>query len=95
MPGLGVDGRDRAVLDDLAGDPPRPRRVTLFDVLAGDQSEQPDQRLLVGVERHTVDGVEDRSGVVDEPGDELVTGGRVIPRARRLARRLVVMSRRR
>ena len=35
-------------------------------------------------------------GVVDQPGDQLVTGGRVVPRARRLARpSLIVMRRQR
>ena len=76
----------------LAGDPPRPRRVALFDVLTGDQGEQSDELLLVVVERHAVERVEDRSGVVDQTGDQLVAGGGVIPGACRFARLVVVMS---
>ncbi len=69
---------------------------TTIDALEGVglDDEQADHRLLLDVDDHTVvgDGVEDGAGVVDESGDQLVTGGRVIPRTRRLASRLVVVS---
>lgn len=48
--------------------PQQSRHARLERCLAGDQSKQPDQRLLLAVEGHTFggDGVEDRSDVVDE-----------------------------
>ena len=86
MPGLGIDRGDDPVLGHLAGDPPRPWLIALFDVLTGDQRQQSDQPLLLVIELDPVERVEDRSGVGDQSGDELVAGGRVIPGACRLAR---------
>ena len=78
--GLRVDRGNHPLTSDLAGDPPRPRLVTLLDVLAGDQREQPDEVLLLVIEIDPVKRVEDRERVVHESGDELVASGRVVPR---------------
>ena len=78
-------------MSNLAGDSPAAGLVALFDVLAGDQREQPDEALLVVIQLDTVEGGEDRQRVVHEPGDELVACCLVVPRAHRLARRVVVM----
>ena len=55
-------------------DPPRSFGVTGLDVLASDQRKQSDQLGLVVIEFDTVDSVEHRHGVVDEPGRPARTG---------------------
>ena len=56
-----------------------PSLIAGFDVLAGDQRQQPDGVGCSLVELDAVEGGEDARGVVDQPGDQLLTGGVVVP----------------
>ena len=61
--GLGVDGRDDPVLGHLAGDPPGAVGLGWFDVLAGDEGEEPERLVALGRKREVPGGGEDRLGV--------------------------------
>ena len=56
---VGIDGGDDPVLGGALRDPPRPVGVAGFDVLAGDQGQQPDRGRLLVVDGDAIDGVKD------------------------------------
>ena len=66
VPRLRVDRRDDPVGRDSLRDPPRALAVAGFDVLAGDQRQQPDRVGLGIVKTHTVERVDDRECVVHQ-----------------------------
>ncbi len=102
VPGLGVHHADDPVRGDALSDPP-PRRAAgintvrvgfdQFDVLTGDQREQP-HRVTRRAGRLLTDAVQHRQRVAHQSIDQRVAGRLVIPDDRGLARVVVVMSRR-
>jgi uncharacterized Zn-finger protein len=50
VPSRGVHGRDHPVCCDSPGDPPRPGPLVWLDVLTGDQRQQRDCLILLGVQ---------------------------------------------
>jgi hypothetical protein len=98
VPGVGVHGRDHPVRRRRASNAPPPVGAIgvlgRLHVLACDQRQQrhrlrrPAARGLdcLGVQR-----VQQRQGVADQHADQLVPGGRVVPRDTRLARLGVVL----
>ena len=98
VPGVGVDGGDHPVRRGPPGDPPPPvgavGALGRFDVLAGHQRQQRHRfgRLpTLGLDRVEVQSVQQGEGVADQRGHQLVTGGRVVPRDRRLPGLRVVL----
>ena len=78
--GFGIDRRDHPIRHDSASDPPRPVHLTGFDILAGDQCQQPDRVGLGHIEDGLVDCGEDRERIVDEARHQRVLRVGVVPR---------------
>jgi hypothetical protein len=87
VPRLRIDRGDHPFGCDPSGDLPCPVATFRigFDVLASDEGQQGDERLLVLVERELLESFEDGEGIVDQRGDQLVPSRRVVPCAGGLA----------
>jgi hypothetical protein len=95
VPGVGVDRRDHPIRSHPTSDPPPPVGAVgplgRFDILPGDQRQQP-QRLPGPVTELGVgQGADDRAGVVDQRRHQRRAGPLVVPRDRRLARIVIVV----
>jgi len=88
---LRIDGGDHPILGDLAGDPPGPRPITRFDILAGHQRQQRDRLGLLIVQVDLADRLEHRQRVIHQPRHQRLPGLGVVPGAVGLAWPVIVV----
>lgn len=90
VPRVGIMDRHDPPRAGHRGDPPRPVTVAGFNILASHERQQTDRFGLHVIELDTSDRGQDRVRVAHHLGHDPVDVGPVIPRARRLARIVVV-----